>query len=112
MKGRRIRRFIVVGAVLALLVAGLVTTSVATEMPCAMTMVCGVSCPDCPVRPLGDTQQGPATTICFVKCPAPALDRAPAHTAAPVFEQEFPPPPCQGALVGIGVAPPLEPPRI
>ena len=107
------RRFVVVFSVLAFLLAGFTTTSVATDVPCGMEMTAAAADgTPCNGRSMpGDSENVPDVSVCFAKCPVPLLGRtaespAVAYVEAPVqaFRR-------QPVWAGIGIVPPLEPPR-
>jgi len=107
------RRLVVVFSVLAFLLAGFATTSVAANAPCGMDMVVasadvvpcdGGSMPDGP-------EKVPGASVCFAKCPVPLLDRAVEPPALAYVEFPMQAPRRHSVWAGIGVVPPLEPPR-
>lgn len=108
-----LRRLLVAFSVLALLLAGFATTSVAANAPCDMGMVAaaasaapcdGGSMPDGP-------EKTPGASVCFAKCPVPLLDRAVEPPALAYVEFPVQAPRRHSVPAGIGVVPPLEPPR-
>ncbi|UZO94611.1 hypothetical protein [Roseomonas mucosa] len=114
MRGGPFRRLVAALAVVALLLAGFAAASVAADAPCVMPMPMAADMP-CDGghqdnAPDG-SKQAPAALACFAKCPAPALDRAVAPMVGFTFVQLplWAPPPAVPA--GVGVDPPLHPPR-
>lgn len=108
------RRLVTVLSVLALLLAGFATAFVAAAAPCdgrSMAVSAEVGEVPCAGQDMpADPEKSPDAAACFAKCPAPLLARGPGPAFLPCVQL-----PAQGrrhsALAGIGVAPPLEPPR-
>lgn len=108
-----IRRLVAVFSVLALLLAGFATTSVAANVPCGMDMTAvaahggpcdGHGMPD-------DPEKVPGVAMCFAKCPVPLLDRAAEPPAAVYVASPAQAPRRYSAQVGISIVPLFEPPR-
>lgn len=108
-----VRRIVVVFSVLAFLLAGFTVPSAAANVPCGMAMNAasadGTPCNDRGMP--GDPENVPGVSACFAKCPVPLLGRtaeppAVAYVGAPVQA-----PRRQSVQAGIGILPPLEPPR-
>ena len=109
------RRLGVAIAVVALLLVGFGMSSGMAAPPCGMgkvamaaAMVGPCSDQDAP----GNPEKAPSSLACFVKCPAPVLDRAGVPVVAPAlirasFLASHPAVP-----IGIGVAPLFDPPRV
>lgn len=108
------RRLVVVFSVLAFLLAGFAMTSVAANAPCGMDMAASAAADGAPCdggSMPDDPEKVPSVSVCFAKCPVPLLDRAaaplaPAHVESPVQALSLYP-----VRAGIGILPPLEPPR-
>lgn len=112
MRGRPLMRIVAALAVVALLLAGFASTSVVlADAPCTMAMgsTDGAGDHGQPSVPK-HTKQAPASLMCFAKCPAALLDR-PGAPARLIFAKVHLLPSRQLALAGIGVDPPLHPPR-
>lgn len=106
-----IRRLISGLAVVALLLAGFAAATVVAEPPCAMAMSAGQPCDNESGSAPADSKQGTVGLACFAKCPAPLVDRTGILAAPPFSRLERVVLYRSNALTGIGVAPPLEPPR-
>lgn len=105
------RRSVMIFSVLALLLAGFVTTSVAANVPCGMDMAAAgaVPCGDSSM-PDGPDKM-PGASVCIAKCPVPLLDRAVEPLALVSVESLVPASPLYSVWAGLGIVPPLEPPR-
>ena len=114
--GRRpFRRLVTALAVLALLLVGFAASSVAADGPCAMPMTKDASTPcdhDHDGGPDRSKQGADAALMCFAKCPLPVPDKAAGSVAGPILSGVPLLPVRSSVLSGIGVAPPLEPPRV
>lgn len=110
-----IRRWVTVLAVLALLLAGFAAASVAADAPCGADMAAAMAAasgPPCDGHDMpADPEKAPSSAACFAKCPVPPVARAP-DPVVPTCVQLPAQAPGRSALAGIGVAPPLEPPRV
>lgn len=112
MQGGPFRRLVAALVVVALLIAGFAAASVAVDLPCVMPMAAGMPCDDSHQdNAPDDHKQVPPTLACFAKCPAPILDRVAAPAAAFTFVRLILWSPPHAAPAGIGVVPPLHPPR-
>ena len=114
MRGGPFRRLVAALAVVALLLTGFAVASVAADAPCAtpVAMAGGAPCNDGHQDDAPDgPKHAPAALACFAKCPAPVLDRAAAPIGAFTFVQASLWAPLQAVPAGVGVDPPLHPPR-
>lgn len=108
-----IQRLVTVLSVLALLLAGFAAASVAADALCGADMaLAAASGPPCDGHDMPvDPEKAPGSAACFAKCPIPPVARAPDAVVLTCVQL-----PAQAlghsALAGIGVAPPLEPPRV
>ncbi|WP_216840452.1 hypothetical protein [Falsiroseomonas tokyonensis] len=107
------RRLIVVLSVLALLLAGLATTSVAADAPCGMEMAAAAADGDsCDGGSMPDNPETvPDASVCSAKCPVLLLDWAVAPPAVAYLEFTVQAPRRHSVQAGIGIVPPFEPPR-
>lgn len=113
MRALSIRRLVTALSVLALLLAGFAAASVAADAAYGADMaLAAASGPPCDGHDMPpDPEKASSSAACFAKCPVPPITRAPdpvalAYVQLPVHA------PRHSALFGIGVAPPLEPPRV
>ena len=113
MRAPPIRRLVTVLSVLALLLAGFAAASVAADALCGADMaLAAASGPPCDGHDMPpDPEKASSSAACFAKCPAPLIARAPAPFVL-TYVQLPAQAPRHSALVGVGVAPPLEPPRV
>lgn len=113
MRRRPFRRLIAALAVLALLLAGFAASSVAADGPCAMAMDASAPCDhDHDSGPDRAKQGAAAALMCFAKCPLPVPEGGAGPVAGLTLSGAPLLPPRSSTLPGIGVAPPLEPPRV
>lgn len=108
-----IRRLVTVLSVLVLLSAGFAAASVAADALCGADMaLAAASGPTCDGHDMpADPEKAPSSAACFAKCPVPPTARAPDPVVL-TYVQLPAQAPGHSALAGIGVAPPLEPPRV
>ena len=115
MRAPPIRRLVTVLSVLALLLAGFAAASVAADEPCGADMAAAMAAANgapCDGQDMpADPEKASSSAACFAKCPAPLVARAPAPFVL-TYVQLPARTPRHSALVGVGVAPPLEPPRV
>lgn len=110
-----IRRLVAVFSVLALLLTGFAATEVAANaVPCGMDMpaaaASGTPCDDHGV-PDGP-EKAPGAAVCFAKCSVPPLDQVAGPSALARTERLAAQTPRRySAQAGIGIVPPLQPPR-
>lgn len=113
MRAPLIRRLVTVFSVLALLLTGFATASVAADVPCGMDMPAaaagGAPCDDhgTPDGP----EKAPGAAVCFAKCSVPLLDQVAGPPALAHIERPAQTPRRYAALAGVSIVPPLHPPR-
>jgi len=112
MRAPLIRRLVTVLSVLALLLTGFATASVAADVPCGMDMPAAAGGAPCDDHGTPDgPEKAPGAAVCFAKCSVPLLDQVAGPPALARIERSAQAPRHYAALAGVSIVPPLHPPR-